>query len=293
MWRCSDWRIGNATRARADRGRRPRLGLGRQRSGPRKCREGGASLVDLFREDWSRFAPWYWPRACLSRTPNRIGRFERLKALASKSSGHRAFLPERASLLPCGTLHRHHRHQWQIHYDSADRTHFEGSGPRCAARRQYRPCYPYARTAGTRRVYVVECSSFQIDLAPSIRPSVGVLLNVTPDHLDRHGTMENYAGVKERLIAGADKATVVIDDRWTGAVAEKYLRPVRTFSPLPRSAKPTSRFQAPRCSSARSRLPIWPASPPCAAATMARTPVPPMALSILPACAIARSSRTC
>ena len=51
------------------------------------------------------------------------------------------------------------------------------------------------------RVHVIECSSFQIDLAPSLDPSVGVLLNVTPDHLDRHGTMENYAAVKERLVA--------------------------------------------------------------------------------------------
>jgi UDP-N-acetylmuramoylalanine--D-glutamate ligase len=72
------------------------------------------------------------------------------------------------------------------------------------------------------RVYVVECSSFQIDLAPTINPSVGVLLNVTPDHLDRHGTIENYARVKERLIAGADKAVVVIDDDWTRAVAERH-----------------------------------------------------------------------
>ena len=72
------------------------------------------------------------------------------------------------------------------------------------------------------RCYVVECSSYQIDLAPTIRPSVGVLLNITPDHLDRHGTIENYARVKERLIAGADKAVVVIDDDWTRAVADRY-----------------------------------------------------------------------
>jgi UDP-N-acetylmuramoylalanine--D-glutamate ligase len=39
------------------------------------------------------------------------------------------------------------------------------------------------------RFHVVECSSYQIDLAPSIDPSAGVLLNLTPDHLDRHGTM--------------------------------------------------------------------------------------------------------
>ncbi len=73
------------------------------------------------------------------------------------------------------------------------------------------------------RVYVVECSSFQIDLAPSIRPSVGVLLNITPDHLDRHGTIENYAAIKEHLIAGAEKAVVAIDDDWTRAIADKYL----------------------------------------------------------------------
>ena len=39
------------------------------------------------------------------------------------------------------------------------------------------------------RHHVIECSSFQIDLAPSLDPSVGVLLNITPDHLDRHGTI--------------------------------------------------------------------------------------------------------
>ncbi len=69
------------------------------------------------------------------------------------------------------------------------------------------------------RVHVVEMSSFQIDLTPSLHPSVGVLLNVTPDHLDRHGTMENYAGIKERLVAGADRAVIAVEDDWTRAVA--------------------------------------------------------------------------
>ena len=54
------------------------------------------------------------------------------------------------------------------------------------------------------RIHVIECSSFQIDLAPSLAPTVGILLNVTPDHLDRHGTMENYAAIKERLVARAE-----------------------------------------------------------------------------------------
>lgn len=74
------------------------------------------------------------------------------------------------------------------------------------------------------RVHVIECSSFQIDLAPSLDPWVGVLLNVTPDHLDRHGTMENYAAIKERLVARADNAVVGIDDEITLAIAERLRR---------------------------------------------------------------------
>lgn len=71
------------------------------------------------------------------------------------------------------------------------------------------------------RCHVIECSSFQIDLAPSIDPSIGALLNITADHLDRHGTLEAYAAVKERLVAGADTAVVAVDDRWCEAVADR------------------------------------------------------------------------
>ena len=46
---------------------------------------------------------------------------------------------------------------------------------------------------------VLEISSFQIDLCPTFRPDISVILNVTPDHIDRHGTIEHYASVKERL----------------------------------------------------------------------------------------------
>src|SRR5262245_58099167 len=53
------------------------------------------------------------------------------------------------------------------------------------------------------RIHVLELSSFQIDLAPSARPTVAVLLNITPDHIDRHGTVEHYADVKRRLVEGA------------------------------------------------------------------------------------------
>ncbi|MGE3149399.1 MAG: UDP-N-acetylmuramoyl-L-alanine--D-glutamate ligase, partial [Pseudorhodoplanes sp.] len=77
------------------------------------------------------------------------------------------------------------------------------------------------------RVHVIECSSFQIDLAPSLNPSVGVLLNLSPDHIDRHGTFENYAGVKARLIAGVQPggtAVIGVDDNQSAAIADRAER---------------------------------------------------------------------
>ncbi len=74
------------------------------------------------------------------------------------------------------------------------------------------------------RVHVIELSSFQIDLTPSLAPSVGVLLNVSPDHLDRHGTMEAYAAIKERCVAQAGRAVIAIDDEFTLGIAERIRR---------------------------------------------------------------------
>ena len=59
---------------------------------------------------------------------------------------------------------------------------------------------------------MIECSSYQIDLAPSLAPSVGLLINVTPDHLDRHGDLARYAAIKERLAAQSDVALIGVDD---------------------------------------------------------------------------------
>lgn len=71
------------------------------------------------------------------------------------------------------------------------------------------------------RYHVIEVSSFQLDLAPGIAPSIGVLLNVTPDHLDRHGTLDLYAAIKERLVAASRIAVVAVDDGITQAVADR------------------------------------------------------------------------
>ncbi|NVN87491.1 MAG: UDP-N-acetylmuramoyl-L-alanine--D-glutamate ligase [Rhodopseudomonas sp.] len=74
------------------------------------------------------------------------------------------------------------------------------------------------------RVHVIEMSSYQIDLTPSLDPSVGILLNVTEDHIDRHGTLAHYAEVKERLVAGVQPggtAIVGVDDGFGRAAADR------------------------------------------------------------------------
>jgi UDP-N-acetylmuramoylalanine--D-glutamate ligase len=70
--------------------------------------------------------------------------------------------------------------------------------------------------------YVLEFSSYQLDLTPRIDPDAGVLLNITPDHLDRHGTLENYAAVKEKIFAHLGQAAVIgADDSFCDAIAAR------------------------------------------------------------------------
>lgn len=68
---------------------------------------------------------------------------------------------------------------------------------------------------------VLELSSFQIDLCPSFAPDMAVLLNITPDHLDRHGTLENYAAIKERLCQRAKHTIIATDDDLTKVIADR------------------------------------------------------------------------
>jgi UDP-N-acetylmuramoylalanine--D-glutamate ligase len=74
------------------------------------------------------------------------------------------------------------------------------------------------------RTYVIEVSSYQVDLAPSLKPTIGVLLNVSEDHLDRHGTMENYAALKMLVPASVEPngtAVIAVDDRYTREAADR------------------------------------------------------------------------
>lgn len=53
-------------------------------------------------------------------------------------------------------------------------------------------------------VWVLELSSFQLDLTESLRPTAATILNVTPDHLDRHHSMDAYVAAKQRVYLNAD-----------------------------------------------------------------------------------------
>ena len=64
-----------------------------------------------------------------------------------------------------------------------------------------------------RTIYVLEVSSYQIDLSPGLVPDISVLTNITPDHIDRHGSMENYVAVKARLLEQTDAQGHVGDRR--------------------------------------------------------------------------------
>jgi UDP-N-acetylmuramoylalanine--D-glutamate ligase len=75
--------------------------------------------------------------------------------------------------------------------------------------------------------YVIELSSFQLDITSSLRLDVAVWLNLTPDHLDRHGDMAAYAAAKKRIFlnqGAADWAVIGVDDAYCAAVCTELTR---------------------------------------------------------------------
>jgi UDP-N-acetylmuramoylalanine--D-glutamate ligase len=77
---------------------------------------------------------------------------------------------------------------------------------------------------------VLEVSSFQLESTEQFHPQIAVILNITPDHLDRHGTFENYARAKERIFAAqtAEDAVVLNTDNSRAAAAAQHA-PSRVF----------------------------------------------------------------
>lgn len=80
-----------------------------------------------------------------------------------------------------------------------------------------------------RAIYVLELSSYQLELADSLRCDVALFLNLTPDHLARHGGMAGYWAAKERIFRNQDEtctAIIAVDDAYTERTAMRLrLRP--------------------------------------------------------------------
>jgi len=80
---------------------------------------------------------------------------------------------------------------------------------------------------------VLEVSSFQLESTEQFHPAIAVILNITPDHLDRHGNFENYALAKERIFAAQDEHDFVVlnaDNVRAAAAAKRSKAQVYWFS---------------------------------------------------------------
>ena len=80
---------------------------------------------------------------------------------------------------------------------------------------------------------VLEVSSFQLESTEFFHPQIAVILNITPDHLDRHGSFENYALAKERIFSaqtGADSLVLNAGNARTAAAAARSAAKVYWFS---------------------------------------------------------------
>jgi UDP-N-acetylmuramoylalanine--D-glutamate ligase len=89
---------------------------------------------------------------------------------------------------------------------------------------------------------VLEVSSFQLETTDEFHPSIAVILNITPDHLDRHGSFENYCAAKERIFAqqtAADYLVLNADNTPCAEAAARSAARVYWFSiehPVPQGA---------------------------------------------------------
>jgi UDP-N-acetylmuramoylalanine--D-glutamate ligase len=81
-------------------------------------------------------------------------------------------------------------------------------------------------------VAVLEVSSFQLETTDAFRPRVSVLLNLSEDHLDRHGSLEEYTSIKRRIFARQEPGDVAVlngDDPRVTALREEIRAEIRTF----------------------------------------------------------------
>ncbi|WP_417915185.1 UDP-N-acetylmuramoyl-L-alanine--D-glutamate ligase [Candidatus Electronema sp. JM] len=72
------------------------------------------------------------------------------------------------------------------------------------------PVLDWLREPDDAKAAVLELSSFQLEMAGAFRPNIALLLNLSPDHIDRHGSFENYAEAKRQIFARQGKTDIAI-----------------------------------------------------------------------------------
>jgi UDP-N-acetylmuramoylalanine--D-glutamate ligase len=100
-------------------------------------------------------------------------------------------------------------------------------------------------------LYVLEVSSYQADIIPSAMFDIGVLLNITPDHLDRHGGMDGYIAAKRRVLRPRTPDSVAVigtDAEPTASIADELLVEGRAVQRISLESPPVAAFvDAGRC----------------------------------------------
>ncbi len=196
----------------------------------------GITIVDLAGADWSRFAALILAPGVPLTHPEPHWTVERARAAGIEIIGDiELFFRERARLSPAsevvcitGTNGKSTTTALIAHVLAAAGAKVEMGGNIGV------PVLDLAPPDGN-CIHVLEMSTFQIDLTPSLAPTIGVLLNLSPDHLDRHGAMSRYVAIKESLVARANRAVIGVDDRLSSAVAERVSEdgiPVTAISSL-------------------------------------------------------------
>jgi len=95
------------------------------------------------------------------------------------------------------------------------------------------------------KVYVLEMSSYQLDLADATRFDISILLNITADHLDRHGGMDGYIAAKKRILRPRDRsssAIVCTDQDVTAKIADDAMLQGLNVSRIAKNSEPTARL---------------------------------------------------
>ena len=95
------------------------------------------------------------------------------------------------------------------------------------------PLVSIAESLGEEDLIVAEMSSFQLETTVTFKPKVALMLNLTPDHLDRHGDMQGYLEAKAKIFANQDEGDYLIlnaDDAYLAPLAKQARSQVIFFS---------------------------------------------------------------